>query len=75
MIVGAAKDFGITLSDSFMIGDKSIDIVAGTRAGCKTILVKTGHAGHEPNALPIQPTYEVENLLEAAKIVALVLNE
>jgi len=39
MIEEAAREFEIDLENSFVIGDKSIDIEAGRRAGCKTILL------------------------------------
>jgi len=43
LIFQAAKDFGIDLASSFMIGDKLTDIQAGYSAGCKTILLLSGH--------------------------------
>lgn len=39
MLLKAAEDFHIDLSQSYMIGDSEIDIVAGKNAGCKTVLV------------------------------------
>ena len=39
MIEEAVRDFHIDLKRSFLIGDKSSDIEAGNRAGCKTILL------------------------------------
>ena len=39
MILQAAKDHGIDLEKSFMIGDRWKDIHAGLRVGCKTVLV------------------------------------
>ena len=39
MIEEAAREFGIDLENSFVIGDKISDIEAGRRAGCKTILL------------------------------------
>ncbi len=42
MLLQAAEDFHIDLSQSVMIGDDLIDILAGKNAGCKTILVLTG---------------------------------
>jgi D-glycero-D-manno-heptose 1,7-bisphosphate phosphatase len=69
MLLEAAKDFELDLSSSFLIGDKTSDIAAGKKAGCLTILVKTGKAGREEGALPIEPKYYAENLSEAALIV------
>ncbi|UCH93316.1 MAG: HAD family hydrolase, partial [Candidatus Aminicenantes bacterium] len=42
MILQAAKDFDINLSQSYMIGDDLIDIQVGKNAGCQTVLVLTG---------------------------------
>ncbi len=39
MILQAAKDYNIDLSESYMIGDSENDIQAGINAGCKTVLV------------------------------------
>ena len=39
MILQAAKDFNIDLSESFMIGDGENDVRAGIAAGCKSILI------------------------------------
>jgi histidinol-phosphate phosphatase family protein len=39
MLIQAAKDHRIDLGASFMIGDKPIDVEAGQRAGCKSILI------------------------------------
>jgi len=43
MIFEAARDLGIDLPSSYMIGDRSSDIEAGRAAGCKTILVLSGY--------------------------------
>jgi D-glycero-D-manno-heptose 1,7-bisphosphate phosphatase len=43
MLHRAARDLNIDLQKSFMVGDKTADIQAGQAAGCKTILVCTGH--------------------------------
>ena len=39
MILDAARDHGIDLAHSWMIGDSESDVVAGRAAGCRTILV------------------------------------
>ena len=38
----AAKELGLDLARSFMIGDKPCDIEAGRQAGCRTILLTNG---------------------------------
>lgn len=48
MLEAAAKRFGLDLSACWLVGDKNSDIAAGKRAGCRTILVRTGKGGREP---------------------------
>ncbi|MCX5686369.1 MAG: D-glycero-beta-D-manno-heptose 1,7-bisphosphate 7-phosphatase [Candidatus Omnitrophica bacterium] len=38
----AAAKFGIELDKTYFIGDSEVDVVAGRRAGCKTIFVLSG---------------------------------
>ncbi len=40
MIKKAKKEFKINLNESYVIGDTEKDIIAGEKAGCKTILIK-----------------------------------
>ena len=47
MLLQAAKDFNIDLSDSWMIGDERRDIEAGKNAGCKTALIGSGEFGQD----------------------------
>lgn len=47
MIDTAARDLRINRSQSWMIGDSSADVLAGSRAGLKTILLRTGAAGRD----------------------------
>ncbi len=39
MLLEAAKDHNIDLSESFMVGDRISDVEAGKSAGCRTILI------------------------------------
>lgn len=63
----AKKDLNINLKKSYMIGDQTADILAGERAGCKTILVKTGYGG-EDGKFFVKPDFMANNLLEAIRI-------
>lgn len=50
MLLKAAKDFNIDLSQSYMVGDSENDIKAGMAAGCKSILVNgVGSDYHDGN--------------------------
>ena len=71
MLLRAACEFGIELSDSYLIGDNITDIEAGAQAGCTTILVKTG-LGKEHletrSQWQVNPDYIAAHLCEAAEI-------
>jgi D-glycero-D-manno-heptose 1,7-bisphosphate phosphatase len=43
MLEEAAREHGIDLSRSWMVGDKTSDIECGKNAGLRTVLVETGH--------------------------------
>lgn len=65
MLEKAAKDFDLDLKECWMIGDKSSDMGAGKKAGCKTIHVLTGR---EKN--PVSDSdFTAINLVEATKCI------
>ena len=47
MLIKAAKDFNIDLSNSWMVGDSENDIKAGKNANCKTALIGNGYFGQD----------------------------
>lgn len=68
LIDKAVRELSIDRRKSWMVGDTTSDIVAGRRAGLRTILVRTGYAGldgkHE-----IIPDYVVPDLQAAVNLV------
>lgn len=66
MLEEAAKDHGIHLSQSWMIGDKDIDVQCGRAAGCRTILVRSGHGKNQSGA---DADFITDNVVEAIEIV------
>ena len=71
MLLAAADEMGIDLSQSWSIGDSSRDVEAGLRAGCKTILIsrysrKKSSYG-DPN--DPKPDYKSVNMKEAVNII------
>jgi len=67
MLLQAARDHGIDLAGSWMIGDKLADIEAGVAAGCQSILVRTGYGtADEPKVLARFPGTSVCKDLGAA---------
>jgi D-glycero-D-manno-heptose 1,7-bisphosphate phosphatase len=69
MLLTAAKEKDIELSESWMIGDSEHDVEAGLRANCKTILInRPSHQRQlEPGAA--KPDYEAVNMREALNII------
>jgi D-glycero-D-manno-heptose 1,7-bisphosphate phosphatase len=43
MLRRAAAELGLELSASWLVGDRVSDLGAGAAAGCRTVLVRTGH--------------------------------
>jgi histidinol-phosphate phosphatase family protein len=60
-IDAACRDFGVDLGDSWFVGDATLDIETGRRAGLKTVLLRTGHAGQD-GRFPFDPDYVVADL-------------
>ena len=69
MIEAAISDFDIDIKNSWMIGDKKIDIETGFNAGIKTALVSTGYGKQHALALDRQPDLFADDLLEAVRFL------
>lgn len=67
MLLKAARELGIDLTRSWMIGDSPTDVEAGRRAGCRTILLQGDGAAAAATAC--RPTHTAGSLMEAAKFV------
>ncbi|MFH0740197.1 MAG: D-glycero-beta-D-manno-heptose 1,7-bisphosphate 7-phosphatase [bacterium] len=65
MLIQAAREHGVSLAKSWMVGDSKDDIIAGREANTKTI--KIGEK--MPSELKLEPNFYVKNLLEAVKII------
>ena len=63
----AEQELHLSLADSWMVGDKAADILAGKSAGCRTILVSTGH-GEKEKGIGEEDFYAAD-LEEAARII------
>lgn len=69
----AAAEWGLDLGASFAVGDRITDIIAGARAGCRTVLVQTGRHEEkpietsEPLDTSIQPDHRCADLAAAAE--------
>ncbi len=69
MIEQACKDFSIDLTESWMIGDKVLDVELGHQAKIKTALVKTGYGEKDAKKLVNQPDIIVETLIDAVRFI------
>jgi D-glycero-D-manno-heptose 1,7-bisphosphate phosphatase len=65
MILDSAKELGIDLSRSWMIGDRWRDVECGRRAGVRTILIDFGYK----EELPSPPDHTVGTFTQAVAIV------
>lgn len=82
LLLRAAAELSLDLGSSFAVGDRITDVMAGARAGCRTVLVQTGkHAEppietSEPLDREIKPDYTGADLAAAADwIVGQMKNE
>lgn len=62
MLLEAARRWSINLEQSFLVGDRWSDVLAGQAAGCRTVLVHTPYSGRDRCA----PDCCVAGLPEAA---------
>jgi D-glycero-D-manno-heptose 1,7-bisphosphate phosphatase len=76
MLLAAATELELDLAESFMVGDRISDIVAGHRAGCRTVQLTTGQHKAPPIEsahmdLSVQPDHICANLMEAVEWIGM----
>lgn len=71
MLLQAAREHDIDLGASWMIGDLLHDVEAGSRAGCRTILVDSGNETEWRLGVHRIPTRIVYDLYAAAAVIGL----
>ena len=64
-LIAAAREHGIDLRSSYMVGDRWRDIDAGQSAGCKTIFIDYGYDEKRPSSFD----HCVTSISEAARII------
>src|SRR5690606_10019734 len=72
MLRKAARELGIDLSRSFIVGDKLSDLEAGAETGCRLILVRTGYGAaseRDLSASTIAPLCVADDLRGAVDAV------
>lgn len=65
MLIRVAHELGLNLTQSWMIGDRWLDIECGHAAGCRTILVGNGYK----EVLRTLPDFWAQSLREAVTII------
>jgi D-glycero-D-manno-heptose 1,7-bisphosphate phosphatase len=63
MLRAAARELGVALSRSYMVGDRWSDVEAGRAAGCYTVKIERGYV----NERPAQPDAVVRSLGAAVR--------
>lgn len=66
LIDKACRDLGIGRHDSWMVGDTTSDVEAGRRAGLRTVLLRSGHAGADAKHAT-RPDYIAPDLADAVE--------
>ncbi|CAN5495442.1 HAD family hydrolase [soil metagenome] len=66
LLLQGAREFGVEMGRSFMVGDRWRDIEAGRAAGCRTFFIDYGYDERQPE----HPDFVVDSLLQAAQQIA-----
>jgi D-glycero-D-manno-heptose 1,7-bisphosphate phosphatase len=66
MLVEAARELGLDLAESYMVGDRASDVEAGRAAGCRTVFIDLNY---DSEVKPLTQDYTVGNLTEATDII------
>ena len=66
MVMNAVEKYNIDLSQSYMVGDSTMDLETARNAGVKSVLVNTGFAGND-GKYSIKCDIEAKDLLDAVE--------
>jgi D-glycero-D-manno-heptose 1,7-bisphosphate phosphatase len=66
MLIEAAEELGIDVSQSFMVGDRASDVEAGRAAGCATVFIDLAY---DAELMPKNADYVVGSIAQAADII------
>ncbi|SPE51567.1 D,D-heptose 1,7-bisphosphate phosphatase [Verrucomicrobia bacterium] len=65
MLLRAARELGLNLAESWMVGDRWRDVDCGRAAGCRTVFIERGYV----EELRQRPDFRAGSLLEAAETI------
>ena len=68
LLLKAKEKYNIDLTNSYFVGDSTMDVQTGINAQMKTVLVKTGQKGQD-GIYDVSPDYVIDNLGEINKII------
>jgi D-glycero-D-manno-heptose 1,7-bisphosphate phosphatase len=66
LLLEAADELGISLRDSYMVGDRASDVEAGRAAGCQTVFIDLGYTNEKK---PDNPSLVVTSVAQAADVI------
>lgn len=72
MLHDAARDLNLDLSKSWVVGDQWRDVQLAHVAGCRSVLLRTGHGATQEAAWPdgvAPPTETCDNLIAAVSVI------
>lgn len=71
LLLKGSKELGVSLDKSWMVGDGLTDVLAGKRAGCRTILLGSVNSllVRKMAEMGAQPDYPARTFAEAANII------
>jgi D-glycero-D-manno-heptose 1,7-bisphosphate phosphatase len=73
LLTAAVADWGIALGESWLIGDRWVDVVAGRDAGVRTVLLRSAHSDDPSGGVPppagLEPDLEVVTLDAAVSAI------
>jgi len=67
MLQQASNAYDLDLTQSFMVGDRYVDVMAGKNAGCRSILIPTNNFASEHESAKANADFVAKNLKEAAQ--------
>lgn len=67
-LLEAREEFGISLADSWIVGDRATDIECGASAGVRTIRVKEDHPATR-SAGEVRADFEAKDLADAVRLI------
>jgi phosphoglycolate phosphatase-like HAD superfamily hydrolase len=66
-LIKASEENNIDTTKCFMVGDRIMDVKAGKKVNCKTVLISTDYGLKELEESSVKPDFIAKDLLEASK--------